>query len=162
MIRGALPTKRGNDDVGIKNYFRDHATASATSSSVIFFSSNCRATRSARPRNRSSRVPAEIFLMTMASGPLVTMRRSSSRRSSAATTSGGRLMPPALSILTICFIASLLTVLNDAYQIIDYFARFPFAQDLPRRHPRADGPASQTTAEDRCRGDRQIAELRAI
>jgi len=68
VMGSAPPTERGNDDVGIQDYFRDHTTASATSSSAIFFSSNCRATRFARPRNGSSRVPAEIFLMTMASG----------------------------------------------------------------------------------------------
>src|SRR3972149_7252430 len=121
----SLPAECGDDDVGVQDYFRDHAPASSASASVTFLSSNCRPTRSARLRNRSSSVPADIFLITMASGPLVTMRRSSSCRSRLATISCGRLVSPALSILMICSITSLLAILNDAYQINDYFASLP-------------------------------------
>src|SRR3990172_4337914 len=121
----SLPAECGDDDVGVQDYFRDHATASSTFASVTFLSSNCRPTRSARLRNRSSSVPAEIFLITVASGPLVTMRRSSSCRSRLATISCGRLISPALSILMICSITSLLAILNDTYQIRGYFANLP-------------------------------------
>src|SRR3990172_3359386 len=125
VMRTSLPAECGDDDVGVHDYFRDHATASSTSTSVTFLPSNCRPTRSARLRNRSSSVPADIFLITIASGPLVTIRRSSSCRTRLATISCGRLISPALSILMICSIISLLAILNDAYQINDYFASLP-------------------------------------
>ncbi len=95
LMGAALPAENGNDNVCVEDYFRDHETASPTSDFETPRSWNCRETLPARLRNRSFNVPAETFRITMASGPLVTSRRSSPLRFSASTTSRGRSDPSA-------------------------------------------------------------------